>query len=56
MKIIGRNCRVELITDEVKRTGEINIYFENNDIPEIIVPLKVYPDGIIIDFEKDGNF
>jgi len=53
----GYNIKIE--TDDVKRVGSINVYKKSRTKvkkPVVTVPMKIYPDGMIVDFEKQGDF
>jgi hypothetical protein len=49
-----RHCTISIDIDEKKHVGSINIYqLPVTDTVFLAIPLKVYPDGMIIDFEKE---
>ncbi len=49
-----RHCKIEIDIDEKKHTGTINIYqLPVANTSYLTIPLKVYPDGMMIDFEKE---
>jgi hypothetical protein len=53
-EIAKRECGIKIDTNNVKQTGAIIIYQNNNpEKPIFSVPMKIYPDGMIVDFEKD---
>lgn len=54
-ELSNRNLVIKIETDEIKRIGAINVYDEFEKIITAI-PLKIYPDGMIVDFEKDEDF
>lgn len=47
--------RIDIETDESKRTGSINVYKDTKRKSKVVahVSLKVLPDGMMIDFEKE---
>jgi len=50
-----RKCNIEIDTDSSKNVGSIKITKKSKKKPiSIQIPLKVYPDGVMIDFEKEG--
>lgn len=52
-----RGYDVEINTDEEKNAGIINV-IDHKKPNKIIcsVPVKVYPDGLMVDFEKEDDF
>lgn len=54
-----KGFKIKIETDDVKKIGNINIYKKSRakvKKPEVIIPIKIYPDGMIVDFEKQGDF
>lgn len=54
-----RKHSIKIEIDDVKRVGSINVYKKSRakvKKPVVSVPIKVYPDGMIVDFEKQGDF
>jgi hypothetical protein len=50
-----RKCVINIDTDNSKNVGVISITKKSKKNPiSINIPLKVYPDGVMIDFEKEG--
>lgn len=53
-EIAKRGCGIKIDTNNIKQTGTIIIYQNDNpEKPVFSVPIKIYPDGIIVDFEND---
>jgi len=49
-----RHCKIDIEIDEKKCIGNINIYqLPVTGTAFLSIPLKVYPDGMMIDFEKE---
>lgn len=49
-----RHCTISIDIDEKKRVGNINIYQQPvTNVAYLSIPLKVYSDGMMIDFEKE---
>jgi len=50
-----RDIEIKIETDESKHTGSINFYMKPQvSIPYLDIKLKVLPDGMMIDFEKEN--
>jgi len=50
-----RDCTVVIDVDDFKKTGVINVYKQpETAVAFIDIKLKVLPDGMIIDFDKQG--
>jgi len=48
-----RNCEVKIDVDDANKSGAINIYLKPEvSIPYLDIKMKILPDGMIIDFEK----
>jgi hypothetical protein len=56
-ELTKRGCGVKIETDDIKKIGAIIVY-QLSDINKILVniPLKIYPDGMMVDFEKQDDF
>lgn len=54
-QIVKNNHRVEIETDDSKRIGSVNVYknTKRKSKPVAQVSLKVLPDGMMIDFDKE---
>jgi hypothetical protein len=50
-----RDCTISIDTDDLKKTGVINVYKKpETKTAYIDVKMKVLPDGMMIDFEKQN--
>jgi len=50
-----RNCDVKIEMDDVSKTGAINVYLKpNTAVAFIDVKMKLLPDGMMIDWEKQN--
>lgn len=54
-ELLRRELIIKIETDEVKKTSAINVY---DTFEKIItaIPMKIYPDGMMVDFENDDDF
>jgi uncharacterized protein YfkK (UPF0435 family) len=49
-----RNCEIKFDIDDANKTGVINIYLRpETSVACIDIQMKILPDGVIIDFEKE---
>jgi predicted RNase H-related nuclease YkuK (DUF458 family) len=54
-ELANRNCEIKLDIDEKSKTGVINLYVKPEvAIAYIDIQMKVLPDGLMIDFEKEN--
>jgi len=51
-ELSNRDCEVNIVFDNKNQKGEVIVYEKTKkDTPHIKIPLKVFPDGIVIDFD-----
>lgn len=57
-----RGYDIKIETDDVKRIGSIDIYKKprtrrktKNKKPVVSIPMKIYPDGMVVDFDKHDD-
>jgi hypothetical protein len=54
-ELTKRNCDVNIDIDEINKTAVINVYIKpKNKIAYIDIHMKIMPNGMIIDFEKEN--
>jgi hypothetical protein len=50
-----RDIEIKIETDDKKKTGVINFYLKPQvSIPYVDIKMKILPDGMIVDFEKEN--
>lgn len=54
-ELAKRNCEIKIDVDEKNKVGTINLYVKpETAVAYIDIKMKILPDGMMIDFEKEG--